>query len=190
MTRCRRKFVHMLYFSSVAVVSFLMSQRTLLPNADGKGYKWGFEIDGDDSNLRRHEWFKLGLCPDLESSALATNYPSPTALPQVHGQDCEYLITTYLALLREHVNCLINGRYGGAGTMNMRREYIITVPAIWSDTAKNTTLLCAEAAGMGDRDNIRIISEPEAAGIYALKTMRSLNLAVDDTFIICDAGGG
>lgn len=55
-----------------------------------------------------------------------------------------------------------------------------------SDQAQATTRHCAEKAGMG---NMQIITEPEAAGIYALKNMR-LGLKEDDTFVLCDAGGG
>jgi len=43
---------------------------------------------------------------------------------------------------------------------------------------------------MGNKFDIQIITEPEAAGIYALKTMKTLPLKVNDTFVMCDAGGG
>lgn len=69
------------------------------------------------------------------------------------------------------------------------REYIITVPAIWEDKAKDITRKCAIDAGMGGYD-IHIIKEPEAAGIYALDTHKNHGLEVGDTFVICDAGGG
>jgi hypothetical protein len=39
------------------------------------------------------------------------------------------------------------------------------------------------------RTNIQIITEPEAAGIYALKNMK-LGLKEGETFVLCDAGGG
>ncbi|KAK4550263.1 hypothetical protein LTR36_003230 [Oleoguttula mirabilis] len=66
-------------------------------------------------------------------------------------------------------------------------EYIITVPAIWTDKATDTTREYATEAGM---DRIQVIKEPEAAGIYALDTMRNHGLERGDTFVICDAGGG
>ena len=67
-------------------------------------------------------------------------------------------------------------------------EYIITVPAVWSDSAQAKTRSCAEAAGMGR--NLQIISEPEAAAIYALHAMDPHSIQVGDTFVLCDAGGG
>jgi hypothetical protein len=43
---------------------------------------------------------------------------------------------------------------------------------------------------MGNEDTLQIISEPEAAGIYALGNFDSQDLEIDDTFVVCDAGGG
>ena len=67
-------------------------------------------------------------------------------------------------------------------------EYMVTVPAVWSDTAKNATLTAAKKAGIGPI--VYMISEPEAAAIYALKAMEQIQSNVGDNFIICDAGGG
>jgi len=36
----------------------------------------------------------------------------------------------------------------------------------------------------------QIVAEPEAAGIFALENMRNIDLAIGDTFVVCDAGGG
>jgi hypothetical protein len=43
---------------------------------------------------------------------------------------------------------------------------------------------------MAPRGNIQIVAEPEAAGIYALQSMKNIDLKINDTFVICDAGGG
>lgn len=67
-------------------------------------------------------------------------------------------------------------------------DFVLTVPAVWSDTAKDATLRAAKNAGMGP--NLHMISEPEAAAIYALKSMEHHDLRAGDHFIVCDAGGG
>lgn len=67
-------------------------------------------------------------------------------------------------------------------------EYIITVPAIWSDAAKFRTRSCAKRAGMGG--DLQIVSEPEAAVIYALDAMDPGTLRAGEKFVLCDAGGG
>ncbi len=43
---------------------------------------------------------------------------------------------------------------------------------------------------MGVGAALHIISEPEAAAIYALDTMDPHTINIGDTFVICDAGGG
>ena len=43
---------------------------------------------------------------------------------------------------------------------------------------------------MGPRNQIQIISEPEAAATYALDALDPHDVRVDDTFVLCDAGGG
>ena len=43
---------------------------------------------------------------------------------------------------------------------------------------------------MGRGDKLQIISEPEAAATYALDALDPHHLKVDDTFVVCDAGGG
>jgi len=56
---------------------------------------------------------------------------------------------------------------------------VLTVPAVWSDAAKVATLQAAERAGMGSRYDMQMISEPEAATLYALQTARPAGKAVD-----------
>lgn len=53
----------------------------------------------------------------------------------------------------------------------MPMECWITMPAIWSDRAQADTRAAAIAAGFGSRsfDRVNMISEPEAAALYALK---------------------
>lgn len=69
-------------------------------------------------------------------------------------------------------------------------EFVITVPAVWSDRAQTATRRCAEQAGMGTGSKLHIITEPEAAAMYALDAMDPHNIQIGDTFVLCDAGGG
>lgn len=104
--------------------------------------------------------------------------------------ECEKHVVNYLTALRKHTDTYLKDRFGEAFWRTTPREYIITVPAIWLDKSKDTTLACAEKAGMGSRNKIQIVAEPEAAGIYALQSMENIDLKDNDTFVICDAGGG
>ncbi|KAK4894806.1 hypothetical protein LTR27_006927 [Elasticomyces elasticus] len=157
----------------------------------GKGpYKWGFQVDAEEQHeglVTRYEWFKLSLNPGLEDSGLARQYPLETRYN--NEAHCEALIVDYLKALKSNFDEFIAMR--PKVLASIPQEYIITVPAIWSDKAKDITKQCAVRAGMAARKgDIRMIKEPEAAGIYALDSMKDIALRVNDTFVLCDAGGG
>jgi hypothetical protein len=58
-------------------------------------------------------------------------------------------------------------------------EYVLTVPAMWSDTAKDLMIQAAEDAGFGKhRVDFNLVSEPESAAAYALRAIQQNNLEV------------
>ncbi|KAI5460779.1 hypothetical protein BGZ63DRAFT_414898 [Mariannaea sp. PMI_226] len=65
-------------------------------------------------------------------------------------------------------------------------EHVMTVPAVWSDAAKDATLEAATIAGLSP---IQLIKEPEAAALWTAKKM-DRRLYKNDSFVVCDAGGG
>lgn len=99
-------------------------------------------------------------------------------------------VSDYLTKIYEHTMETLNRRYGESFVNSTEVEFVLTVPAVWSDAAKNATLQAAERAGMGSRHDLKLISEPEAAAVYTLKTIQPNGLNVGDNYIICDAGGG
>jgi molecular chaperone DnaK (HSP70) len=115
-------------------------------------------------------------------------YPDPNALPTSFTKTAEVLSIDYLTHLREHIIRVLKIKVGEGVIESTTIEYIITVPAIWSDAAKFRTRACAKRAGMGG--DLQIISEPEAAVIYALDAMDPETLQAGDKFVLCDAGGG
>lgn len=70
----------------------------------------------------------------------------------------------------------------------MKRQYIVTVPALWDYAEQEKTRTCAEKADMGRGEEIIMIPESEAAGIWAIHSI--LSIVEGDTFVVCDAGGG
>ncbi|KAH8198158.1 hypothetical protein TruAng_007691 [Truncatella angustata] len=144
--------------------------------------------------VKLHEWFKLGLCPEYEkrratASELIRKYRSSTALPTLNTiSNYEQLVVDYLKSLKGHLDEQLASVY--KLVKQLPREHIITVPAIWDHKEQDRTCECAEQAGMGKGSRLHIISEPEAAAIWALDTIPTLGLKIGDTFIICDAGGG
>ena len=100
------------------------------------------------------------------------------------------MTTDYLTALRKHAELVLRHILTAGFFDSTPREYILTVPAIWSEAAEAKTRACAEEAGMGKGSDLQIISEPEAAAVYALHRMGAQGIKVGDTFVLVDAGGG
>jgi len=67
--------------------------------------------------------------------------------------------------------------YGSKLVRDSKVEYILTIPAIWSDSAKALMVKAAENAGFGShRVDFNLISEPECAAAYTLKSTEPNNL--------------
>ncbi|KAL8985898.1 MAG: hypothetical protein Q9177_004311 [Variospora cf. flavescens] len=142
--------------------------------------------------MLRHQWFKLGLDPmrPKPMSGLASALPDEKAAPPEYNQSPETLVKDYLSALRQHLESVLAKTLPESVFMTTPREYIITVPAIWSDVAVSKTRKCAERAGMGRGEELRLVSEPEAAAIWALPRIVPFKPQIKDTFVLCDAGGG
>jgi hypothetical protein len=69
---------------------------------------------------------------------------------------------------------------------------VMTVPAMWSDMARDNTLCAVELAGISGKDRIlKFLNEPEAAAISELRNRVSKGqIGEGECVIICDAGGG
>jgi molecular chaperone DnaK (HSP70) len=74
-------------------------------------------------------------------------------------------------------------KLGEGVVKNTTLEFVVTVPAIWSDLAKDKTKqACQRAVGSfsSTTPTIHLISEPEAAAIYALHGLDPHGLKVND----------
>ncbi|KAL8721397.1 MAG: hypothetical protein Q9225_001912 [Loekoesia sp. 1 TL-2023] len=154
-----------------------------------QGYNWGFQIPFEAERL---QWFKLDLDRQLEKaqSCFARDFPDEKAALLNHDQSPESLVTDYLTALREHFEAVFKKNLPLSVSSDVPVKYIITVPAMWSEGAAAKTKACAEQAGLGEGSAMQLISEPEAAAIYALAKIAPYKLGIGDTFVICDAGGG
>lgn len=70
--------------------------------------------------------------------------------------------------------------YTEDGKLKKRVDFVLTVPAVWSDKARQTTMEAAVKAGLGVENKgnledgtglLRLITEPEGAAEYALRSM-------------------
>ncbi|KAJ5258405.1 hypothetical protein N7524_009961 [Penicillium chrysogenum] len=94
----------------------------------------------------------------------------------------------YLGKVVAHAQDVLARRFGAA-LQTMDLEYILTVPAVWSDKGKDYTRQAAQRAGISPA-SLRLLSEPEAAAVCAIRTIQPNTISKGDCLIVCDAGGG
>ena len=170
---------------------------TLLAYAGGTPIAWGGQVS--PTHDIRIAGFKLGLHAGSRShylnSAAASrlggflNNPN-WRHPDLPSKTAVDYAADYLSLVGHHVvNTVFTERFGDPFLRNHQICFVLTVPAIWSDQAKDATRRAAERAGI-PHDNLTMITEPEAAAHYCATTCEEVDLEVEDNFMVCDAGGG
>ncbi|KAF9901100.1 Heat shock 70 kDa protein 12A [Linnemannia zychae] len=102
-------------------------------------------------------------------------------------------ISDYLHAFHEYAAEKILQEFGPSYSRNCFR-YCLTVPAMWSDRAKDVMRRAAiKAQLITDADHpgrLLLVSEPEAAALYCERACKQYDLKHGDRFLICDAGGG
>lgn len=65
-------------------------------------------------------------------------------------------VADYLTKIKQHALSVLEERYGNVFMASTNVQFILTVPAVWSDAAKDATMNAANNAGMGK--NLRLVS--------------------------------
>ncbi|KAF8249042.1 actin-like ATPase domain-containing protein [Wilcoxina mikolae CBS 423.85] len=175
---------------------------------DGETEAWGFLIP---PNVKRHSWLKLRLdkaieWPELQFWRFITggienldlgekeddSDDNPPAPPGKRPVD---MITDYLRGVNNHAIKCLEKQFGTPLLKTMAFEVVVTVPAVWSDRAKDLTYKAVGQAGFGSyKFQMSMVTEPEAAAVYTLKALKAetggSSIQVGDQFVLCDAGGG
>ncbi|THY76437.1 actin-like ATPase domain-containing protein [Aureobasidium pullulans] len=157
-----------------------------LKAADVHVVKWGFPASKEQGSI---QMLKLLLDPQQELPPYVSRTQLEAQLKQI-GRGAVEATADFLDKLKTQALEALDKRYGKAFMATTKIDYILTVPAVWSDAAKDATLRAAEMAGLHKSRNLQMITEPEAAALYALKQMEGVNLSIGDTYIIADCGGG
>lgn len=134
--------------------------------------KWGFDVD---PKLISYSWTKLLL----DNNARAGEHDDP-ALSDLVGpgtlklpdfRDAAGVCEDFLREVYTFVSNKLKKRFTEDTMQSTPMQCWITLPAIWSDEAKDATLAAAKRAGFASKagDEIFTISEPEAAAIATLK---------------------
>jgi len=138
----------------------------------------------------RYQEFKLYLDHSKKThhAGMSQKFRDPASLPLTLHFTATKLSVDFLRELRKWLEVDVDKTMGAGTFESMPLQYIITVPAIWSDPAKSLTRWCAGMAGMGN--SLKIITEPEAAMVHVLQKLPEGEYKVGDCFVLCDAGGG
>lgn len=165
-------------------------------------FVWGSKIK-EDSPERVIRGFKLGLdaskqkswtkdvgIPEKDNTVLFHEKNTRVEMGRLYRSTVQ-IVADYIGAVYKHAIAKIS-EDEMTGILNLPREFVITVPAMWSDQAKAATLDAARLA----HEDLKLVSpkdlvtEPEAAALYALQSFRNWGVTTGDTFILCDAGGG
>jgi hypothetical protein len=164
-------------------------------NSSGKPVAYGFEIPDGTHAL---QWVKLLLEPDHFIRG-PEKTPHPDRVWKTYkeldelGKRPQQVITDYLAWLWQRtVNHIIETEDDKDIFKTAAVTVVMTVPASWSDRAKESMIRAAKSSGIdAPGRKLKFRAEPEAAGIFELKQKaKRRQVATGDCVIVCDAGGG
>ncbi|KAG5928619.1 hypothetical protein E4U42_000334 [Claviceps africana] len=147
-----------------------------------KGFKWGASVDKLNGGIVT---IKLLLDPDQERPLYLPFRNTKKELESLPKQPVE-IAADFLGAIYEHAMEVIYRKVPKAYVDMCVKDFVLSVPAVWSDAAKNATLTAAELAGMSP---VTVVKEPEAAALYSIKTL-DFSINTNDAFVVCDAGGG
>ncbi|KAH7330476.1 hypothetical protein BKA65DRAFT_434268 [Rhexocercosporidium sp. MPI-PUGE-AT-0058] len=119
-------------------------------------------------------------------------------LALTYSKDPEAVVADYLSKIREHLMGDLRELYDAVYLALTPIDLVVTVPAEWSEGAKDRTLRAFRQAGFdkGNPDfaSLRetiLMSEPEAAALAVVRDFDGENVfRAGDCFVVCDAGGG
>ncbi|KAF8421674.1 hypothetical protein EV426DRAFT_565316 [Tirmania nivea] len=172
------------------------------------GIKWGFQADeapvvnqrqgpqGGAQKNTKLQYMKLLLDPSQKKKRKGrVQLADPLGLAQIRqaippGKSVVDVVADYLKCLKEHALDVLSKSFGAEFWKSIPIEYYLTIPAVWSEAAKALTLQAAERAGIGSKNELVLIAEPEAAAIYCLSHMWQDSLKVGETVVVADCGRG
>jgi len=155
------------------------------PNTPPQSIHWGFQFRPEERRIR---CIKLFLDRNQKLPSFVSPLDTASQL-RASGRTVMDAVSDYLTQLMGHTMEQLVRRYGRDFMRSVEKEYVLTVPAVWSDAAKHATLQAAERAGMGRMSDIRMISEPEAAALYTLKSVQTSGVKVGDNVSLAIAKG-
>ncbi|KAG6302017.1 hypothetical protein E4U09_004022 [Claviceps aff. purpurea] len=146
------------------------------------GFRWGASASKARGGIVA---IKLLLDPEQEKPLYLSANNTRKQLKFLPKKPVE-IAADFIRAIYEHALGEISTAVPKAYMDICRKEFVLSVPAVWSDAAKNATLKAAELAGI---KSVTVVKEPEAAALYSIKTL-DFSIRKKDAFVVCDAGGG
>jgi molecular chaperone DnaK (HSP70) len=91
----------------------------------------------------------------------------------------EQLTTDYLTALIKHLRYILGQKLGTAVLRSVPLEFVLTVPAGWTERANGKTLAACQQAGLDTKSSVSLVSEP----VSHLSSKSAVN-----TVLTCDPG--
>ncbi|KAI1210146.1 uncharacterized protein F4807DRAFT_459977 [Annulohypoxylon truncatum] len=158
---------------------------TKLRYLDSGEIEWGFQIPDDAQPRDILSLFKLGLEIDRYRNSVDVIGKS------LDFDNVDQNITDYLAGVFEYFMKVMQRQIGNGLLHNSTLHFVLTVPAIWGEAARQRTTKAFERIPNLPKDHLTtLFSEPEAAATAALRDLNNHDLRVNDSFVVVDAGGG
>ncbi|XP_061164032.1 heat shock 70 kDa protein 12B-like [Saccostrea echinata] len=181
----------------------LKTPTTVLLGPDKKLVAFGYDAESQYTALAEQDKhkghyyfrrFKMVLYNEIRTAKLTRK----TTIPDIHGKRLPAIdiFAHAIGFLQQHLLDQLNSR--GTGIIHQQEiHWVITVPAIWDDPAKQFMREAAKKANIHG-ENLTIALEPEAASIYCKHL--SLEKGEEDEgfsvfqegsrYLVLDAGGG
>ncbi|KAH9904264.1 hypothetical protein F4778DRAFT_789845 [Xylariomycetidae sp. FL2044] len=148
-------------------------------------FEWGFQIPSNAPPSSVLTLFKLGLEPEKLHRA------SEVTGKALEIEDVDQKINDYLSGIIGQFMSTLRRQIGTAIIETTSFQFLLTVPAIWSEHAKDRTEKAFNRVqGLPPSFETVLITEPEAAATSAIDDLELFGLKRDDTFVVVDAGGG
>ncbi|TVY90525.1 Heat shock 70 kDa protein 12B, partial [Lachnellula willkommii] len=160
---------------------------TLISYAANGTFTWGGQKHAGDVV----QGVKLLLDPDQQQPIYLPNSTARSDLKRLKKPPVD-VAADFIKAMYQHAMAKIESQIPVEYLRICQKQFVLSVPAVWSDKAKDLTLKAAKQAGIHP---VSLIKEPEAAAIFTPKTFPLSALSdprkqVGDAFVICDAGGG
>ena len=130
---------------------------------NGRPQKWGYTVGLADESFK---WIKVLLEENHKYVTTVEPVKDSNTLLRKVDKTAQAVVADYLKLLWDYTLDDIK-KFHPEYQRIFALRVVLTVPAIWSPAAKDKTCQAARMAGMPE--DIRLVTEPEAAALATLK---------------------